>query len=462
MNALAAAIERGDLQLQLPQALILHGGETLQCEQLLRLMPGKRGVFKARYREQPVLAKIFLAGAARQQARELAGYERLCAAQQPTPKLIHTVDFDGGSALLFEFLNDAQPLFREDTAPSARELAHLLDRLQSMYTAGVYHDDLHWGNFLQRGDTAFVIDAGAVLGNPPQALNSAQVTDNLGLLIAQFQRRHQAAVRAAVLTHALSAQFQLTGDALLASAEQHWQHRKQTLLQKCFRSTTATCFASAFDRVYAFRRSYAGSDLEAFLRDPDRVMARAQALKLGNSATVAKLTMDGRIVVIKRYNIKNIGHWLRRCWRPSRAWTSWRNAHWLELLGLHTPAPIALLEMRCGPLRRRAYYVCEYSAGTALGMALNQREPSAQEFTELEQYFTVAAQEQLIHGDMKATNFFLQQENLFVLDLDSLREESKRRWKTAYMRDFARFKRNWPDNKDWLDRLQRLVDNETS
>ncbi|HET8709887.1 MAG TPA: lipopolysaccharide kinase InaA family protein, partial [Spongiibacteraceae bacterium] len=303
----------------------------------------------------------------------------------------------------------------------------------------------------------FVIDAGAILGNPSHTLTTAQVADNLGLLIAQFQRCHQATVRAAVLTHALSAQFQLTEDALLASAEQHWQHRKRTLLQKCFRSTTATCFASAFDRVYAFRRSDAGSDLEVFLRDPDSTMARGRALKLGNSSTVAKLTMDGRSVVIKRYNMKSTWHWLRRCWRPSRAWMSWHNAHWLDLLGLHTPTPIAFLEMRCGPLRQRAYYVCEYIAGDALSEALSQRNPSNQELAELEKYFTTAAHEHLIHGDMKATNFFLYQEKLFVLDLDSLREESKRRWKTLFLRDLQRFQRNWGIETPWLNQLQSLV-----
>ena len=456
-DMLLDAIRSGNLQLQLPQTLRLNGGESLHCEQLLRLLPGKRGVFKARYRDQLVLAKVFLASAARQVEREHAGYERLTIAQQPTPKLIASVSFDGGTALIFEFLIDAQPLFREDVVPSARELKCLLDRLQSMYSAGVYHDDLHWGNFLLQGDIAFVIDAGAVLGDPPRPLTPAQASENLGLLIAQFRRCDQEIVRNAVLAHALCGQFELTSSAVTMIAEKHWQRRKQALLQKCFRDTTANRFVRAFDRVYAYQRAYAGTGLDAFLRDPDGAMARGTALKLGNSATVVKLDLDGRAVVIKRYNIKNALHWLRRCWRPSRAWASWRNAHWLELLGLLTPKPIAFLEMRWGFLRRRAYYVCEFIEGDSLADELERREPSSAEIRELEKYFATAASDRLIHGDMKATNFFLHNERLAILDLDAMREESAARWKRLFWRDFTRFSRNWPNNANWLDQLRNFV-----
>ena len=167
--------------------------------------------------------------------------------------------------------------------------------------------------------------------------------------------------------------------------------------------------------------------------------------------------LDGRVVVIKRYNMKSALHWLRRCWRPSRAWASWRNAHWLELLGLQTPAPIAFLEMRCGPLRRRAYYVSDFIDGESVLNALNRREPSAHEIAELHNYFAIAASDRLIHGDMKATNFLLHEEQLFILDLDAMREEKNpRRWQRLFRRDCERFRRNFQP-RAWLNALERFV-----
>lgn len=460
MSGVIDAIGSGDLKLPLPQTLLLDDGEALHCEKLLRLLPGKRGVFKARYRNQNVLAKIFLDRAERQVAREHAGYARLIAAQQPTPQLIGSIAFQGGMALLYEFLVDAQPLFREDIAPTACELECLLDRLLSMYAAGVYHSDLHWGNFLLQRDTAFVIDAGAILGEPPRALAATDVIDNLGLLIAQFLRCDQEIVRAAVLAHALCTRFELSAARLVKVTEGHWQRRKQILLKKCFRETTTNHFAHASNRIYAYRREYSGADLDAFLRDPDSAMARGKALKLGNSATVVKLELDGRSVVVKRYNIKNALHWLRRCLRPSRAWISWRNAHRLELLGLHTPQPIAFLEMRCGFLRKRAYYICAFVEGDVLANVLNRRDPSPTEMAELEKYFTVAAQEQLIHGDMKATNFLSFDEHLEILDLDAMRTiQNPLRWRKLFRRDFTRFERNVRDaSAGWLTSLRNVVE----
>jgi hypothetical protein len=75
---------------------------------------------------------------------------------------------------------------------------------------------------------------------------------------------------------------------------------------------------------------------------------------------------EGRALLIKRYNLKNLRHALGRLWRPSRAWHSWREAHRLLFFDIPTPRPLALIEERCGPLRRRAWLICEYCPGPNL------------------------------------------------------------------------------------------------
>ncbi|MBW1746795.1 MAG: hypothetical protein JRJ25_11240 [Deltaproteobacteria bacterium] len=87
------------------------------------------------------------------------------------------------------------------------------------------------------------------------------------------------------------------------------------------------------------------------IADPDSVIDSSRLLKEGNSSTVALAEVNGKLLVIKRYNIKNFIHALKRYLRNTRAWTSWRNAHRLELLGIPTPKPIAFLERRWGPFR---------------------------------------------------------------------------------------------------------------
>ena len=93
------AIHRGDLDISLPQTLILADGSALHCERLLRLLPGKRAVFVATYQQRAVLAKLFLATAQRQVQRERSGYALLRSAQQPTPDLLLGVTNSAMSSL---------------------------------------------------------------------------------------------------------------------------------------------------------------------------------------------------------------------------------------------------------------------------------------------------------------------------------------------------------------------------
>jgi hypothetical protein len=78
-------------------------------------------------------------------------------------------------------------------------------------------------------------------------------------------------------------------------------------------------------------------------------------IKAGNTATVARLYVDGEAFVVKRYNIKSWQHAMGRMWRPTRAQRAWQNAHRLRMLGIATFKPIALIERRLGPMRRDAY-----------------------------------------------------------------------------------------------------------
>jgi predicted trehalose synthase len=326
-----------------------------------------------------------------------------------------------------------------------------------MYRAGVYQADLHGGNFLRAEGRLWLIDPGAVEGEPGQPLDSARVVDNLGLLVAQFRRCDQAAVLQSVLAHPVSA-LAGGGQALHDAAENHWQRRKRDYLAKIFRTSTAVRFERRFDRVWACRRERSDPELDAFLCDPDTAMARGELLKDGNSATVVRTVLDGRAVVIKRYNIKGFGHWLRRFWRPSRAWVSWRNAHLLALVGIDTPAPVAMLERRAGPLRGRAYYVCDSVDAEELLDVAVRRPLSDAQLNALRHLFACLRCAQLHHGDLKAKNILMSTERAWLIDLDALREvPSSGAFDRRHRKDVARFLRNWPDAPALVASMKQVV-----
>lgn len=441
-------------QLSLPAALPLTNGE-LHCERLLRLVPGKRAVVAARFNQRPVLAKLFAPAAARQAGREREGHRRLARAGAATPALLHDEQLaSGATVMLYEWLEGAAPAVDMERPPSPTGIRRLLDVVAKLYGAGLYQSDLHGNNFLMSGGGVWIIDAAGIEGAAGAPLGAAQVADNLALLIAQFRRVDQPAAQALVESHGVMTTFGIDSAALAAAVERRWQRRKREFLAKCFRPTTAIAFEQSFGRVVAWRRSLTSAELMAVLADPDAAIRRGELLKDGNSATVARLDIDGRPVVIKRYNIKSFGHRMRRFWRPSRAWVSWANAHRLALLGIDTPPPVGFVEQRFGRFRGRAYYLSEFVPGEELLGLFQRREPTRLEVSALQAYFDVAKRERLVHGDLKATNLFAAHERIWFLDLDAMREvRAHRRWRRLFEKDTARFTRNWTD-KPWLARLR--------
>jgi tRNA A-37 threonylcarbamoyl transferase component Bud32 len=200
------------------------------------------------------------------------------------------------------------------------------------------------------------------------------------------------------------------------------------------------------------------SALQPLLVDPDRFIADGNTLKAGGSATVSLADVDGRPLVVKRYNIKGPAHWLRRCWRPSRAWHSWREGHRLAFLGIATPRPLAVLERRFGWLRGPAWLISQHLTGehilTRFAPYVDGAPPAA-ELAALEELFSALLRERISHGDLKGTNLIWHDGAWALIDLDAMHQHRSRfLFRRAYARDRARFLRNWPVDSA----LHRLLD----
>jgi tRNA A-37 threonylcarbamoyl transferase component Bud32 len=161
-----------------------------------------------------------------------------------------------------------------------------------------------------------------------------------------------------------------------------------------------------------------------------------------------RVELAGRPLLVKRYNIKGFRHWLRRFWRPSRAWHSWREGNRLMFLGIPTPKPLAVSEQRTLWLRGRACLVVEYLEGedilASFAPFLNSPPPEAQ-LQALDLLFTALLNERISHGDMKGHNLIWHDGQWALIDLDAMRQHRCRhRFARAYARDRARFLKNWP------------------
>jgi len=210
----------------------------------------------------------------------------------------------------------------------------------------------------------------------------------------------------------------------------------------------------------AISRNFASEALREALKNPDAFLEDKQKyrLKNGNTCTVSLTQVDGREIVVKRYNIKNFWHGLSRALRPTRAAVSWANAHRLIIYRVAAAAPIALLEKRIGCIRRQAYFIAEYiDAPDALEFFADVTVNSAQRSVVADNIAHMFYKLYLLkieHGDCKATNIKIVGDKPLLLDLDSMREH-RCDWffSMRHVRDLRRFMRNWQQDRA----IQRLL-----
>ena len=197
-------------------------------------------------------------------------------------------------------------------------------------------------------------------------------------------------------------------------------------------------------------RAMASPEMLELLADPDASLQQAGSkyLKQGNTCTLWQVRAGQHMLVVKRYNIKGLTHRISRMFRATRAAVSWKNAQRLQMCGISTPKPVALIEERFGPLRGRAWYVSEFVQGDD---ALDLCNPPADRLIDAQAdvgsvvaLLTQLAHCRISHGDMKGNNFILTRQGATVIDLDAMKQHvHKSGFQRAQRRDLRRFMRNW-------------------
>jgi tRNA A-37 threonylcarbamoyl transferase component Bud32 len=233
-----------------------------------------------------------------------------------------------------------------------------------------------------------------------------------------------------------------------------------------FRSTSEIQKRQSRRRRLLVRRSISGNGSLAFAYSPDSFIDAGEVIKAGNTTTVARVRLDGRDCLVKRYNIKNFLHGLKRLVTPSRASKSWRAGLILEMLGVETARPLLALECRSlWLLRRESYILCEFVAGPTVWELLGRDdvddEAAEKVFRGFQRLLDTMRQYRISHGDMKATNFIFRGDRLVVVDLDAMaRHASVASFRPAFRKDLDRFRKNFSGDSPlhrFASRAERLV-----
>lgn len=455
---------KADRSIKMPFFLPLRNhDDVLQCEQVLRIVPGKRAVLLCKWGGHQVVAKLFFRPfqIRRHMKRELTGIEALTKAGITTARLLHTgyVRHEPAGVLIFEYVQPAVPIENlwgseysyENRVELLRQVVVVLARL---HDKGLVQSDLHFKNFLLKDKTVYCIDGSAIdkvsINGPVKVSASLK---NLALFLCPLATREPDLIKDLFVTYT-NVRGWRGADAAFVRLGRHIELRQKQRIKakskKIFRNTSEVICVKSFRRFMVCKRDEYTAAMPAFLDNPDEMLdgVDARLLKRGNTSTVARIKTDHLDFVVKRYNIKSFLHGLRKSFLESRASKSWKNAHLLLISGIFTPKPIAFLENRFGPFRGKAYFVCEYVEGPCADNFfrdgnLNDKHAVARQITEI---FKRLAMSNISHGDMKGSNIIIHGQYPVLLDLDAMCiHSSSRRFASAHREDIRRFFSNWLD-----------------
>lgn len=422
-----------------PFSLRLADHEIFSADEVVRLIPGKRMVVFGQWQGRSVVAKLFFdpQRARRHMEQDVKGVKALLSNKIPSPELY----YDGMSedhriyVLIYERIQHAKNL--EDVWTQRNSLSEILPILSSVITElatqhvlGLVQHDLHMKNFLLTEKTIYTLD-GAQIESFPTLLAKKPSMESLALFLSQL------GIGVEDLQEELFRHYVKARGWLLHSEDvielfhliKKWHvQRWKKYEKKIFRNSTDYATIRGVNRFSIYDRHYAGNEFKRFLADPESVFHHptAKFLKKGRSATVIKVTLDGHDLVVKRYNLKDKWHKLRRCLRTTRASVSWRLGQKMKLFGILTAKPIALIEQRYFCFRGISYFVSEYVPGMHAGDYFKQHKKNEDHnlmVTQIVALLKSVARLGITHGDLKITNILINEANQPVLiDLDGAAE----------------------------------------
>ena len=438
--------------------LNLSDGSCLIIDEVVRVIPSKRLVCKGIRHQKPVYAKIFIGKKNQSYAeRDAGGVKILQLANIATPSLLCATEIVGNQSyvLVFEAIENAKnaeevwaKLNQKQRFSLAKSLVY---EIAKHHHASLLQTDLYFKNFLVYDDKIYTLDGDGI--RQYTKINERQALQNLSVLLSKFDVLEIEIWLADLLkTYTEARAWQQAPDAALMKkmANAHRQKVAGNYAdKKVFRQCSDVNVVRQKNLFICLSSQYPQDILPENLAKLDVCFTEKALLKKGNTCTVALVEIAGKKLVIKRYNIKNFWHGISRALRQTRAAASWANAYRLKILDIATAAPIALIEHRKYAFKGRAYFLAEYIDTPDVAQFFAEcadKTARAETVKNISTLFYKLYLLKISHGDMKATNIKIVDNQPVLIDLDSMiQHRFDRLALNGHARDLRRFMRNWQD-----------------
>jgi tRNA A-37 threonylcarbamoyl transferase component Bud32 len=435
--------------------ILLPDGSVLDVLEVVRVVPNKRLVCRCFWNGLNVYAKIFIGKQSRRYTkRDLKGVDLLYRAGIKTPSLLLHTQLNNRSAEILIFEEVIGALNAERAYLDKVGIDDLLERLvievALHHQSNIIQTDLYLKNFLVRDIDIYTLDGDGI--RQFSALSRKKALANLATLLSKFDvLLLEKMLPRLISVYASTRLWQSTPNLLkmkqLVNAYRIDSANKYSELKVFRQCTDVNVFYSAKHFLAISMHLNISNRLASEVSSNilDALLEKSDVIKDGRTCTVGKVWFADHDIVIKRYNIKNIGHAISRAFRRTRASLSWANAHRLNILGILTPQPMMLLENRFFGIRNKAYFISAYIDAPDVQVYLEQNKN--QHHVAIKNIVNLFYQLHLLklsHGDMKASNIKMINENPCLIDLDSMLQHRYDFFALkGHVQDLQRFMQNW-------------------
>lgn len=434
----------------------------LICEKIIRLVPKKRLVALGTWEGKNVIIKLFFSSknAKKHGFREVSGIKKLIAARIPTPDLLYygMAFHDPLFVLVLEYIPHGQHISINEIKEKENQLEAIVLELATQHVFGIVQRDLHFNNFLITDNIIYTLD-GSQIQKKQSPLSKKESLQHVSILFSQLGAGTDKLKEKLFEVYAKSRGWVMKDrekKKLCVLVQKRIQKRWAHYQKKIFSTCTAFLSLKKWNEWIVYDRQYASDDFLQFLKNPNFIFDQygTTVIKAGRSSTVAKIRLANREFVVKRYNIKNGWHALRRCFRPTRAVKNWRLSQYLTWMGVATAKPVAFIEKRFLGLRLQSYFIMEFISGVDAGDYFS--EPRNQKNAKsILQLFENLRELHLTHGDLKTKNIIMQKDNPVLIDLDGMQyHHTKKSLSHGIKKDKQRWMKNWENQSEIKDLFQ--------
>jgi len=435
--------------------------EKLKCTRLVRDIQDGRQVYEALWDKRDVIVKVFSGRfcAGRRLKREWRGLSILQARGLSAPKPLFTGQTEKArqvivtekispSVTALEAFNNAN-----ETAQRLNVLINVTKELARQHTKGIEQKDLHLGNFILSGGKIYAIDAGQ-MSFSRKPLGRKKSIRQIAILICCLTDPHRMLIEKICTEYAKCRGWHFNkSDKKLFDRQLGIQKSKsiKRALKKSLR-TSKRFVRIKKDRIKGvFDREFYDDILSAnFLEKIDSLMDNGRIIKAGNTCKVSRTTINGRDIVIKKYNHRGLLHSIRHTIKRSRARRSWLNAHRFIMLKIDVPKPLAYIERLNSILLWSSYLVTEYADGQNLHDFLQDENGDEQRRSVVAEQIAAVlkkmGQNRISHNDLKHSNIIVTPASVVLTDFDGVKNH-RFLWTYRLKRrkDISRITKNWPE-----------------